>query len=438
MAMSGQVSCLSQSMSARRCLAAALVLLAGLAASLIGFGVALAQQGTTPVQRSYINPFPNGDRYRVVVIGGGFGGLSAVQHLKGAPADITIIDRRNHHLFQPLLYQVATTALSPSEIAWPIRHLLARQANARVLMGEVTAVDAVRKAVLLESGPVPYDLLVLVTGATHGYFGRDEWAAHAPGLKTLDDATAIRRRILLAFERAEAASDPAECARLLTIAIVGGGPTGVEMAGAFAEIARHSLVRDFRRIDPRTARVVLIEAGPRILSAYPEELSRKAQLQLEALGVQVWTGSAVTGMGEGFVLQYPHTSRPGELTKLDTYPKLFSTFKQAVEWLDTVGIRSAGTLNDAFVILDEAQNTTPEQMKMFLTRIGFGSKAVITGDPSQVDLPRGQDSGLAHAVKVLHDVQGIATTRFTSRDVVRHPLVARIVDAYDRAAESEE
>src|SRR5688572_8776226 len=231
---------------------------------------------------------------RIVIVGAGFAGLAVAQGLRRVPVDITLIDRQNHHLFQPLLYQVATAGLSPAEIAWPVRHLLSRQENARVLMGEVTGVDARRKVVVLDAGPIAYDILVLATGAAHGYFGHDEWAAHAPGLKTLDDATAIRRRILLAFERAELASNPAECARLLTIVIVGGGPTGVELAGAVAELSRRALARDFRVIDPTRTRVLLVEAGSRVLTNFPEELSRHAADALARLGVELRFGQAVT------------------------------------------------------------------------------------------------------------------------------------------------
>jgi NADH dehydrogenase len=231
---------------------------------------------------------------RIVIVGAGFGGLAAARGLRATDCDVTLVDRQNHHLFQPLLYQVATAGLSPAEIAWPVRHLLARQANARVLMGEVVAVDTARKVVMLGGGPIAYDILVLATGATHGYFGHDDWAEHAPGLKTLDDATALRRRILLAFERAEMASNPAESARLLTMVIVGGGPTGVELAGAVAELARRALARDFRAIDPRQTRVILIEAGPRLLASFPEELSQYTKHALEKLGVEVRLGRAVT------------------------------------------------------------------------------------------------------------------------------------------------
>ena len=231
---------------------------------------------------------------RIVIVGAGFGGIAVAQGLRQQPVGVTLIDRQNHHLFQPLLYQVATAGLSPAEIAWPVRQLMRRQANAHVLMGEVTSIDTGRKVVMLDGGPIAYDLLVLATGATHGYFGHDEWAAHAPGLKTLDDAIGIRRRILLAFERAEMTSNPADCARLLTIAIVGGGPTGVELAGAVAELARRALARDFRAIDPTRTRVILIEAGPRLLANFPERLSRYTAGALARIGVEVRLGQAVT------------------------------------------------------------------------------------------------------------------------------------------------
>jgi NADH:quinone reductase (non-electrogenic) len=234
---------------------------------------------------------------QVVILGGGFSGLTAARALGRAPAAVLLLDRRNHHLFQPLLYQVATAGLSPAEIAEPIRRILRRQKNATVLLGEVTAIDPQGRRVLLADGEVGYDYLVVATGVTHSYFGHEAWAPFAPGLKSLEDALEIRRRALLAFERAEAEPDPERRRRWLTFVVIGGGPTGVEMAGAFAEIARNTLVRDFRRIDPRTARVILVEAGPRVLPAYPRDLSEKAVRQLEALGVQVWTEAAVTGMG---------------------------------------------------------------------------------------------------------------------------------------------
>jgi len=232
---------------------------------------------------------------RVVIVGGGFAGLWATRALASAPVDITLLDRRNHHLFQPLLYQVATAGLSAPDIAAPLRHILRRQRNAEVRMAQVVAVDAAARRVALDDGAhIDFDYLVLACGATHGYFGHDEWARHAPGLKTLDDALLIRRRLLLAFERAEAAAQPRERDAWLSFAIVGGGPTGVELAGTLAEIARHTLRREFRHIDPATARVRLIESGPRVLSTFPESLSAAARRQLEHLGVEVVTGTPVS------------------------------------------------------------------------------------------------------------------------------------------------
>ncbi|MBW6422636.1 NAD(P)/FAD-dependent oxidoreductase [Rhizobium sp. XQZ8] len=235
--------------------------------------------------------------HRVVVVGGGFGGLQLVHDLKGASAKITLIDRRNHHLFQPLLYQVATTALATSEIAWPIRHLYRERKDVATLLDEVIGVDRQAKTVLLKSGaPVAYDTLVLATGATHAYFGHDEWADAAPGLKTLEDATTIRRRMLLAFERAELADNTVEREKLLTFAIIGAGPTGVEMAGMIAELAKQVLPEEFRSIDTRQTKVMLIEAGPRVLATFTQELSAYAQTALEKLGVDVRLGHAVTAI----------------------------------------------------------------------------------------------------------------------------------------------
>lgn len=238
---------------------------------------------------------------RLVVIGAGFGGLNTVKKLKKAPLEITVVDRRNFHLFQPLLYQVATAALNPSDIAYPIRSVFRGQDNvAAVVMDEVVDVDLDGREVrLADGGSLPYDYLVVATGATHSYFGHDDWSEHAPGLKTLEDALTMRRRILAAFEEAELHPERAD--RLLTFVVVGAGPTGVELAGALTEIAVHAMSREFRRIDPSRARVILVEGADRVLPPFPEDLSESARRQLEGMGVEVLTGTVVAGVDSGGV-----------------------------------------------------------------------------------------------------------------------------------------
>ena len=304
-------------------------------------------------------------RPRVVIVGAGFGGLAAAKSLAGVDADITLIDRQNHHLFQPLLYQVATAGLSPADIAWPVRQLFRRQQNLRVLMGEVTSIDTARQVVMLGHGPIAYDWLVLATGATHGYFGHDDWAAHAPGLKSLDDALAVRRRLLLAFEQAEMAASPELAARLLTIAIVGGGPTGVEMAGAVAELARKALAADFREIDPRSTRVLLLEAGPRLLPTFPEELSRYTEAALRRLGVEVRLGQPVTRCDAEGVALGTETIAAGTIVWAAGV-----SASPAAQWLGIAGDRAGRVpvTNDlrapgqerVFVIGDTARVTNPD------------------------------------------------------------------------------
>ena len=235
---------------------------------------------------------------KVVIVGGGFGGIETAKELRHASVEVTVVDRQNHHCFQPLLYQVATAALSPADIAWPIRHILRKQKNATVLMEEVRAIDTTKRRVETHSVSIPYDYLVVATGAAHSYFGHDEWAQVAPGLKRIEDATRIRRRILIAFERAELSVDEAERQRLLTFVIVGGGATGVEMAGAISEVARQSLAMDFRRIDPTTARIVLIEAGPRIMPTLPPNLSDYVRRTLIKKGVEVMSATRVMSCDE--------------------------------------------------------------------------------------------------------------------------------------------
>ncbi|WP_296676758.1 NAD(P)/FAD-dependent oxidoreductase [Novosphingobium sp.] len=242
-------------------------------------------------------------RPKVVVIGAGFGGLAAVRGLAGASVDLTVIDQRNHHVFQPLLYQVATAALSPADVASPIRSILCRQANARVVLDRVVAIDRSRRTVALDGGrSLPYDWLVVATGAQHSYFGRDEWAGHAPGLKTIEDATAVRSRILLALERAETEEDKARRVALLTFVVIGGGPTGVELAGAIAELAHRSVSRDFRSITPHCSRIILLNLAPRLLESFPEELSAAALRDLENLGVEVRLSTPVEAIGNDWVI----------------------------------------------------------------------------------------------------------------------------------------
>lgn len=234
------------------------------------------------------------DRKRVVIVGAGFGGMSAAKKLSGKDVDVVLIDKRNHHLFQPLLYQVATADLSPAEIAWPIRSIFSKSSNVSVFMGEVTGIDLPNQRVLSGEHDLEYDYLVLATGAVTSYFGNDDWASVAPGLKNITEATNIRKSLLMAFERAENSQDEDQKRRLLNFIVVGGGPTGVEMAGAIAELAKKTLSDDFRRIDPRDARIILAEGGPRLLAAFPEDLSDYTQKSLESIGVEVRVGQAVT------------------------------------------------------------------------------------------------------------------------------------------------
>src|SRR3954471_12118588 len=274
--------------------------------------------------------------HRVVIVGAGFGGLEAAFGLAGAPVEITLIDRRNHHLFQPLLYQVATASLATSEIAWPIRYLLRDRKEVTTLFATVNGIDAKENCVLIEDGDaVPYDTLVLATGARHAYFGHDEWEPFAPGLKTLEDATTLRRRILVAFERAERETDAAKRAALLTFVIIGAGPTGVELAGTIAELAQDTLPPDFRNIDTHMARVVLIEAGPRVLAGFADDLSAYAQRSLASIGVEVVLGKAVTECTADHVVYGGN--------RLDTKTIIWAAgvrASPAAEWLDAPADRA--------------------------------------------------------------------------------------------------
>jgi NADH:ubiquinone reductase (H+-translocating) len=245
---------------------------------------------------------PNNTMPRVVIVGAGFGGLQAARRLARYPVQITLVDQRNYHTFQPLLYQVATAGISPGEIAAPVRQILRRQNNAEVLLGEVVGFDLEKQIVKLTDLEIPYDYLIVAAGASHAYFGHDEWEPMAPGLKTIEDALEIRRRVLLAFELAERHAASGEGQVQLNFVVIGGGPTGVELAGTLAEIARHALSNEFRSIDPRHSRILLIEGGPRVLPAYAEDLSRSAEKQLQHLGVEVRTSAMVTGVENSAVL----------------------------------------------------------------------------------------------------------------------------------------
>jgi NADH dehydrogenase len=268
---------------------------------------------------------PSG-RPRVVIVGGGFGGLRAAKALGGLPVNVTVIDRKNHHTFQPLLYQVATAVLSPADIAQPIRTILRQQINTDVLMDEVVSIDPKSQLVGLRSGTqIPYDYLVLATGSTHSYFGHEDWAPMAPGLKTVEDATEIRRRVLLAFELAERQMVEHGWHPPLNFVVIGGGPTGVELAGAISDIAQQYLTHDFRHIDPRKSRVLLLDGGPRVLAAYPEDLSAKAEKILARLEVEVHTNCHVTGVGPGWV----QTGGPNSIGRVDAMVTLWAAGVQA-------------------------------------------------------------------------------------------------------------
>ena len=253
------------------------------------------------VDHAHPTPAPATDLPRVVIIGGGFGGIEAVKALRKAKVHVTLIDRRNHHLFQPLLYQVATATLNPANIASPLRHIFRNVENLEVLLGEVKQIDVAGRKVVMTDGEVKFDHLIVAAGASHSYMGHDEWAKFAPGLKSLEDAVEIRRRTLLAFEAAEREADPRARREWLTFVVVGGGPTGVELAGSLSEIARNDMVHEFRNFNPTRTRVVLVEAGPRIMAAYPEDLSASAQKQLESLGVEVRTNTPVTNVDDSGV-----------------------------------------------------------------------------------------------------------------------------------------
>jgi NADH:ubiquinone reductase (H+-translocating) len=350
---------------------------------------------------------PDATRRRVVVIGGGFGGINAARALRRAPVDLTLIDRRNHHLFQPLLYQVATAALNPSDIAYPIRSVLRRQKNARVLLADASAVDAAARRVELDGGSIDYDYLIVATGATHSYFGHAEWERLAPGLKTIEDAVDIRRRVFLAYEAAEREEDPGLRAEWLTFVVVGGGPTGVELAGALAEIALHTLKRDFRSIDPTMARVILIEGQDRVLPPYPPALSAKARAQLERLGAHVRTGATVTAIDEHGVDVKSGTDRE----RIPARTVLWAAGVAASPLARTLG----APLDRAGRVLVSPDLSVPGHPEVFVV----GDLAAVTqsdGSPVPGVAPAAIQGGAFAARQILADLAGRPRTPFRYRD----------------------
>jgi len=398
--------------------------------------------------------------HRVVIVGGGFGGLIAAQALNKTPTQVTLIDRRNFHLFQPLLYQVATGALSPANIAAPLRGILSKQKNAQVLMGEVTGFDLAAKAVLLEDGArVPFDSLIVATGSTHHYFGHDEWAKYAPGLKTVEDATEIRRRVLLAFEKAERVANPAEKARLLTFVVVGGGPTGVEMAGAISELAKHTMRADFRTFNPATVRIVLVEGQTRVLGAFHEKLSAKAKTALESLGVELRLDCHVTAIAPDHVEVKPDGGK-GETQRIETETIVWAAGVKASPLgkllADAIGVQAGrggqvpvnpdctvGNRPDVFVVGDPRQSARGRRQAAAGAGPGGdaagrvrrgGDRAADQGRIAQgaVPLPRQGDDGdhrpvegrgREHGLQVqrLHRMAGVAVHPHPVSGAVREP-----------------
>jgi NADH dehydrogenase len=339
---------------------------------------------------------------RVVIVGGGFAGLRAARELARARSpelEIVLVDRRNHHLFQPLLYQVATAGLSPADISMPIRSILRRYKNVLVRLGEATGVDLDARVLHVDTGDLRYDYLVLAAGATHSYFGHDEWEPHAPGLKTLEQATEIRRRVLTAFELAELCEDPVRRRELLTFVVVGGGPTGVELAGALGELSRHTLGRDFRRIDPGSTRVVLVEGGPRILPAFSPEMSQAASRELERLGVTVWTDTKVTQVHEHGV-------------------EVGSESLRAATVLWAAGVRASplnaglrGRMDAAGRVEVERDLSLPGRREVFVV----GDQARFVGDdgvPVPGLAPAAIQEGETAARNILHDLRGTERESF--------------------------
>lgn len=343
----------------------------------------------------------------IVILGCGFGGLWAARELAAADVQITVIDRSNHHLFQPLLYQVATAGLSAPAIAAPIRHILADQRNATTLMASVSAIDVMRRVVLLDDDcEIAYDYLIVATGSTHSYFGHDEWARFAPGLKTLGDAFEIRRRILMAFEQAERETDLARRAAWLTFTVIGAGATGVEMAGTLAEIARHTLHGEFRRIDSRLARVVLVEGADRVLPPYPPDLSEKAHAQLTRLGVEVRTGCRVTEIDEEGVT----FSTVGGNERLMSKTVIWSAGVAASPLGQSLGV----PLDRAGRVVVESDLSIRGHPEVFV--IGDLAAVISDGKPVPGVSPAAKQMGRTAAHNILHRIKGEKAEAFRYRD----------------------
>jgi NADH:ubiquinone reductase (H+-translocating) len=344
---------------------------------------------------------------RVVIIGCGFGGLWAAQALRRAPVEVTVIDRTNHHLFTPLLYQVATAGLSAPAISAPVRHILAGQHNTTVLMGEVQAIDTARRSLRMGEVEVPYDYLIVAAGSINHYFGNDAWAPYAPGLKTLEDALEIRARILLAFERAEREADPAKRAQWLTFVVIGGGATGVELAGTLAEIARHTLRGEFRHIDPRKARVVLVEGSDRVLPPYPPDLSEKALAQLERLGVTVWLGKRVSGVDADGVTMGAE--------RLQAKTVLWAAGVASSPLGKTLGV----PLDRAGRVTVEPDLSIPGHPEVFVA----GDLAAVEGVPGIA--PAAKQMGRHAAKNILRRLAGQPSVKFTYRDYGQLATIGR-------------
>ena len=354
----------------------------------------------------------------VLILGGGFGGLWATRALASAPVRVTLVDRTNHHLFQPLLYQVATAGLSAPDIAAPLRHILRRQRNATVLLDEALSIDPAGKRVSFAGGAIDYDFLIVATGATHAYFGHADWAGHAPGLKTLEDAFMIRRRILAAFEAAEREDDPARRAAWLSFVVIGGGPTGVELAGTLAEIARHTLPREFRRCDPRSAQIHLLEAGPRVLAAMPESLSENARRQLERLGVTVHTGEAVTAIDAQGVCLGP--------ARIASRTVLWAAGVAA----SPLGAQLGAELDRAGRVRVQGDLSLPGHPEIFVV----GDLASVTrdnGQPVPGTAPAAKQMGAHAAAAIRSRLSGGSPARFRYRDYGNLATIGRLAAVVD-------